>query len=441
MHRFMLVIATCLTISVGCASVPEYDVTLNTIPTSPIPAKAITATVLLSGASTSGASVSLVVAGTRYATSVDPSTAGQFLTHDLLLPTEGAHKVEIEISVDGAKETWEASLTASCSQDGGLNAPCCGPNACGANLVCVYGACASALAATDGRCHEGVECASGVCTDGICQAPTCTDGVKNGEELGVDCGTKCAVGCPSGTPCVVDTDCDTGFCAMGRCPAKPGELIGPIEDTTVSPTVTQILSQSMTAPNDLAFSTLDNNQLWVVDMAKDSFVIIFGAGQDGQSHQVILDKSQHFMERVTSISFADEPSFGTCGDTRNDYGGMANPNNFMGPVQWPSNINDYSGKQSAHQVHWDMLHSSPYCMGIASAGGTTYYVFNGYDNSIDWYDFKEPHCPGCDDHSDGVKRRFSGVSVKRVKGVPSNLEHDGANKLLYVADTGNARVL
>ena len=37
-----------------------------------------------------------------------------------------------------------------------------------------------------GAFHE--DCISGVCWAGKCQAPTCTDGVQNGEEGGVDCG-------------------------------------------------------------------------------------------------------------------------------------------------------------------------------------------------------------------------------------------------------------
>ena len=32
------------------------------------------------------------------------------------------------------------------------------------------------------------DCQSGVCTGGICQAPTCNDGVRNGSETDVDCG-------------------------------------------------------------------------------------------------------------------------------------------------------------------------------------------------------------------------------------------------------------
>ncbi len=40
----------------------------------------------------------------------------------------------------------------------------------------------------NGACHVGSDCSSGVCQSGSCKAPTCVDGVKNGAETGVDCG-------------------------------------------------------------------------------------------------------------------------------------------------------------------------------------------------------------------------------------------------------------
>lgn len=45
-------------------------------------------------------------------------------------------------------------------------------------------------------CRTGADCASGVCWAGACEAPSCYDGVRNGEEAGVDCGPACSVPCP-----------------------------------------------------------------------------------------------------------------------------------------------------------------------------------------------------------------------------------------------------
>ena len=54
------------------------------------------------------------------------------------------------------------------------------------------------------KCARPGDCESGVCrptgsnVPDRCQAPTCTDGVKNGLEIGVDCGGPDVDG---GTPC------------------------------------------------------------------------------------------------------------------------------------------------------------------------------------------------------------------------------------------------
>jgi hypothetical protein len=48
----------------------------------------------------------------------------------------------------------------------------------------------------DGQsCKAGADCKSGVCFAGKCQAPSCTDGVQNQGEAGVDCGEPCDTDC------------------------------------------------------------------------------------------------------------------------------------------------------------------------------------------------------------------------------------------------------
>lgn len=46
--------------------------------------------------------------------------------------------------------------------------------------------------------------------------PTCTDGVKNGDESGVDCGGSCPP-CPDGQPCATREDCSGALCLDGTC--------------------------------------------------------------------------------------------------------------------------------------------------------------------------------------------------------------------------------
>jgi hypothetical protein len=49
-------------------------------------------------------------------------------------------------------------------------------------------------------------CASKVCSNGACQPATCSDGVQNGTETGVDCGGSCPLCTTSGRYAIVDID-------------------------------------------------------------------------------------------------------------------------------------------------------------------------------------------------------------------------------------------
>jgi len=70
----------------------------------------------------------------------------------------------------------------------------------------------------DGKhCLVGGDCFDKVCTGNVCQPASCSDGVKNGTETGVDCGGSCSdaptnQACPSGDICYTATDCQSGEC-------------------------------------------------------------------------------------------------------------------------------------------------------------------------------------------------------------------------------------
>ena len=72
-------------------------------------------------------------------------------------------------------------------------------------------------------CNAAEECASGVCVEEVCQAPTCDDGVQNGNEEAVDCGPGCRpCACDNGVQDGLETDIDCGglcrACGIGgRC--------------------------------------------------------------------------------------------------------------------------------------------------------------------------------------------------------------------------------
>lgn len=283
-------------------------------------------------------------------------------------------------------------------------------------------------------CQTDSECPSGSCQDGACgPAPTCTDGVLNGNETSVDCGGSCP-GCLAGAACKLGGDCATGVCNLASC-RDPAWLL-----PTSGPTWTPVVTKKLATPAALAFNPQRPDELWIANRKDDSLTV---ASLTEGTVDRFADQELHFLEAADALSFSDNGTFATCGDTRNDYHGSEMANDFMGPVLWPGSVQDFVtiDPTDASKVHLDMMHDTPWCMGIAAAGGNTYFTFNGVKGTIDWYDFGKPHENGGSDHSDGAKKRFSGMGLKRVEGVPSHLAFDVASGLLYIADTGNGRIV
>jgi len=67
-----------------------------------------------------------------------------------------------------------------------------------------------------------------VCSDGpglgAPQAPTCSDGVRNGSETAVDCGGPICVDCLAGQACTTGSDCASGICANSICQPALGSV-------------------------------------------------------------------------------------------------------------------------------------------------------------------------------------------------------------------------
>jgi hypothetical protein len=147
------------------------------------------------------------------------------------------------------------------------------------------------------------------------------------------------------------------------------------------------------------------------------------------------------MHTASAIAMSENGTFGNTLDCQdaNDSDGY-----FTGPVLWDSDTSVYARANQNGPLlgsHLDMIHQTPYGEGIASAGENVYWVFDGFHNAIVKYDFVQPHIVGGDDHSDGKVWRHSEVVVQRSPGLSSHMEFDPASGWLYIADTGNERII
>lgn len=71
-------------------------------------------------------------------------------------------------------------------------------------------------------CATASQCCSLSCSGGTCVAPSCSDGMQNGLETGVDCGGPCSP-CPIGGGCSTTNDCAAnGQCLGGQCVCSAG---------------------------------------------------------------------------------------------------------------------------------------------------------------------------------------------------------------------------
>jgi hypothetical protein len=172
-----------------------------------------------------------------------------------------------------------------------------------------------------------------------------------------------------------------------------------------------------------------------------SVAIVTGAA--GQNPEFVWKKdpnAMHFMRRATAIAFGVGDTFGTVGEARTG-NAEDDPTPYMGPTWWSSDPAIFAiqapGKNGSHI---DMLHQTPFGMGIAHQSDAIFWVFNGDIGSIDKYDFNEPHEPGGEDHADGELLRYVVGQVERKPEVPSHLIFDSSSKLLYIADTGHQRI-
>ena len=205
-------------------------------------------------------------------------------------------------------------------------------------------------------------------------------------------------------------------------------------------------------PQDLDFHPTRDNELWVLNKGTDnsggSTVTISNAGLSDQSEVFRIDgNAWHFMALPSAISFSKtNENFATAANIQdaNRQGGT-----FTGPSLWSSDMSVYAQDPGVDEnggrlngSHLDMLHGSPFGMGIESDEDNAFWVFDSYNGHIAWYDFADDHGPGYHDHSDGIIYRYEEMELSRDEsGIPSHIVEDDVSAILFVCDPANSRIL
>jgi hypothetical protein len=203
-------------------------------------------------------------------------------------------------------------------------------------------------------------------------------------------------------------------------------------------------------PRDLAFNPRAPGELWVVNGASDSVAIIHHAqGGTTAIEQRRDGQASHFMHRPSAIAFGGDATtigrpgtFATAQESAND-AVPGTGDGFMGPTLFSSDLSVFGRQPPFGQAgsHLDMLHESPLALGIAWERDNIYWVVGGANGDIARYDFRADHGVGNHDHSDGRIAHYAAGQLRRVPGVPSHLAYHPASGLLFIADTGNGRVV
>ena len=260
-----------------------------------------------------------------------------------------------------------------------------------------------------------------------------------------------------GKQCSKHSDCTakTEYCGDDKkCTAiPPGGEIGWRDGSASSVDFVQIYKaaddpampgdQSAADFVDLAFNASKSSELWVIGYGDDSVHIgsDISATSNGKWQRRIDPARAHFMHAPPAIAMGAAPFWATCGDGDDSFASRQ-PRMFMGPALFTTDLAIFAKPAGTLGLgsHYDMLHSSPFCKGIAHQDANIFWVYNGHDKAIDKYDFHNHHGPGMDDHSDGEIWRYANAQLTPVTGAMSHLTYDANEKMLYIADTGAGRI-
>ncbi|MBL8003081.1 MAG: T9SS type A sorting domain-containing protein [Flavobacteriales bacterium] len=220
-------------------------------------------------------------------------------------------------------------------------------------------------------------------------------------------------------------------------------LIDPLTYTNIVTSADQV-----SLPRDLDFKP-NSNELWVMNRGTassgGSMVIVKNAGLPGQTDVYKKDShSSHFMIQASAMAFSPNGEWAAVSEVQNTASASST---FMGPGLWSADPGIFATVFQNNWVnglplgsHRDMLHQSPFAMGIAADSAKVYWVMDGHNGNICRYDFVEDHGPGYDNHGAGKIWRYIDVPVSRVANVPSHMVLDRENHWLYFIDGASKQI-
>ena len=238
------------------------------------------------------------------------------------------------------------------------------------------------------------------------------------------------------------SDFETEIFAQVIVPNKIAEfLVSP-------PIISEIANSSdqLNKPTDLDFfPILGKDELWVINQrtenAGGSTLTISDATAEPPTNFLsrVDGNAWHFMSLPTAIAFSDDNfNFASSPGVQdaNHNGGT-----FTGPSLWSSDPDIYAQPSGGNGSHLDMLHGSPFSMGIAHEVDNVFWVYDDWNKDIVRYDFVDDHGPGNDDHSDAIVRRYQNIGIDADGDIPNHMVIDKSTGWLYFVDNGNDRVI
>jgi hypothetical protein len=230
-----------------------------------------------------------------------------------------------------------------------------------------------------------------------------------------------------------------------------GEVIVPNKIGQIvfsEPIITTIATggNGLDRPTDLDFfPVLGKDELWIINQRTESVggstvkISDASSGSPSNYEMQVDGNSWHFMSLPTAIAFSSE-NFNFANSTgvqdANHNGGT-----FTGPALWSSDPDVYAQPSGGNGSHLDMLHGSPFCMGIAHEVDNVFWVYDDWNNDIVRYDFGDDHGPGNDDHADGKLRRYKNIGIQKDADIPNHMILDKTSGWIYFVDNGNSRIM